>query len=881
MSKLKLVLVTFVLSVIIVGIAVVIYKRYSLPVYKNASAALIATENALATPDTLVLASIDVDFLRKLESKLYGTAGLPDLKPDSTQNNSVYSVLQRAAMLQPDSIAYVSAAVYATKDKPASVALVAGGNIQTEAVINILKSSAQAQAHAQIENAWTVQVQDIDTCQMSKRMTVIVSRDRIIALDNDDLTLIKRLQSTAPAARDLSRWQDFRKSRFFAVAAFLPNELPQQGMDPFIGMAAQQAKQKLTDFEQIYLGAGSQAFPPGGSLALWMSARNPAIAADKAALWQAELAASRKDWEISIPTLAALHDRATIKARDNLLQAEVKLDKKLAEELGKLPAEVLGLIFSGFGMSAKTPQVASATPAEVLDKNPLKFTNQINLEQIPPYDPKATFAEPADISVGPLGLQLVGVRLTDANPRLLELEMKAMGTNLPNAGDNAESAMALSVSSVRDRDGKELLRAEPCGRERNALAAHPSFYSGSGILSASKKIRLQETARHADVASIQGSVKLSIPTRIENVAMINPKIGDHLEREGLRIEITKVETGAVSYRVSGKLERLLHLRAKNAKGENLSWGGAFSMGNPVSAGKSTTVEYKGKISSLEFVLAQTIEQKDFPFELKNIHPQAKDGWLLDKPLVYEAQKKADIKRDFAQQVVTPKRYQQPVFNTRVGPAMVDLGRVSTFRDMQLSFVLYMPLLKNLNGSLSAAELDIQKLTLADGSIHQPADGQAAWHVPVALSRNNIDDYLTGLAEVETGISGKGDKLNSISGMLWLNVPLAFDKATFPLTAVGAQLATSCGSMLITEISRKGVTLEGSGDPACLFAVRALNEEGKDMRTSNSSIKRLPQSWVLKISLYGLPNSLELIMAKKSERLAYPFSLTVSEGNAAR
>ena len=34
-----------------------------------------------------------------------------------------------------------------------------------------------------------------------------------------------------------------------------------------------------------------------------------------------------------------------------------------------------------------------------------------------------------------------------------------------------------------------------------------------------KKIRLQETARHADVASIQGSMKLSVPTRIENIAM--------------------------------------------------------------------------------------------------------------------------------------------------------------------------------------------------------------------------------------------------------------------------------------------------------------------------------------------------------------------------
>ena len=279
MLKGKLGILALGISIIAVLVAIVIYVRYSLPEYKSEGAALTATENALATPEMLFLASIDLDFFRKLESELYGKAGLPDLMPETSNNDSVLTVLQRALLQHPDSLTYVSAAGYIGKDKPLSFALVAGGNIPADEIINILKSSAQVEPHPQIKNAWYVQKQEIDTCQISKKVTVIITKERIIAMDSDDLMLLQRLQSAVPAARDLARWRDFRRARFFAAAAFIPKELPLQGQNPVVGIAAAQAKQKLSDFDEIYLGAASKSFPPGGSLALWMEARSPEIAA--------------------------------------------------------------------------------------------------------------------------------------------------------------------------------------------------------------------------------------------------------------------------------------------------------------------------------------------------------------------------------------------------------------------------------------------------------------------------------------------------------------------------------------------------------------------------------------------------------------------------
>ena len=881
MSKSKIIMLVLGMLAIVAAASAALYKLYALPTYQDAGVALTATENALATSDALLIASIDLDHIRNLEAKLSGKATLPDLKSETETGGSALSILRQAVMVRPDAIAYVSAAAYAGKDGVLTTALVAGGDIHPEEVIAALKRSAQVQPHPQLKDAWLLQSQDIDTCQLSKQWTVVLTKERVIAMDSGDLTVIERLNSAAPAARDLATWREFRKTRFIAAALFIPKEFPQQGMDPLTGRTAQLAKQNLADFNELYFGASSKSIPPGGSLTLWLSANTPQVAADKAALWKTDLATSRKDWEKTLPTIAALHDQATIDAQGNRLQAEIALDQKLVEKLRNLPGELIGMMFSGFKMGVQTQQAATAAPAEEIDKTPRVFAAQTSIGQIPAFDPQGPFAEPADTMAGPFGIHLVGVRLTEAAPQALELEVKAMGMKLPNVGDDPESMLALSIKSVRDKEGKELLREETCGRERNSLPGKSSPSFGNDTMTVAKKVRLQDAVRHADVAAIQGSVRVRLPMQVETVALPDPKVGDHIEREGLRIEITKLEAGSVSYRVSGEPERLLHLRAKNAKGEPLAWGGTFSMGSPFGSGKSVTREFKGQIASVEFVLAQAIEQKDYAFELKGARPQKVDNWTLDKPLVYEAVSKDELKRDYAKQAVAPKRYRPPVASGKAGAGLgiVDLEMVNTFRNLQLYFALYLPPLKNLDGSIAAAEVEVREIVQADGTVHHPVAGGAVWRMPVTLSRSG-DDSVSGRENLETGIETKSDALRSVSGRLWMNVPLALEKTIIPVADVGTEMATSCGAMRIVEVSRDAVSLEGSGDTACLFALRAFNAEGKNMRVNSVSIKRKPQTWQGKLSLNGVPSSLELVMVKKSKRMEYPFTLTVAASGVA-
>jgi len=873
-SKTKLGWLALGAALLAVG-AVFLYKRYALPQYVGASNVLIATENALATPETLFLGSVDLEYIKTFSTKLQGRPALPDLATAESAPGSVLDTLGRLVQAHSGALSYFSAAVYLTKDGAFSTALVAGGDIRVEEIIKALQDNPQAKPAPNLANAWIVQVEDPDNCRLSKEWTVVFSKNRIVAVDGRETGLIERLQSDTPAARNLDRWREFRKDRFAAAALFPPEALP-QGLGPLVQGPAETIKLGLNEFDGAYLGASARAFPPSGKIALWLSARSPAVAAEKARAWQAALVSSRKDWEKIIPTFAVLHDRATIGTRDNLLLADISLDKSLADQLRNLPGELIALFFSGFNfkLQPKASDPAAKTPTERIDKQARQFIAEVSAAQLKPFDPETSFAEPADVVAGPFGIQLAGIRLTESEPRTLELEVRAAGTHLPNSGDNAEHMLAFSIASVRDKDGKELLQSASCGPDRNALPAHPVQQLGTEVLAATKKVHLIASARPADVASIQGAVRLNLPTRVETIALTPAKAGDRIEPDGLRIELTQVEPSAISYRVSGDTDRLLLLRAKNAKGEVLAQVSSFKMDGVWGSGKSVTQAFAGVPASVEFVVARAVEQKNYAFELKGARPQSQNARAMDKAPTFGPYPKIELGRDLRQSI-TVKRFQPPMASAKAGPAIVDLEWANAFKSLRLGLALYLPPLKNLEGALSAAEVEIQGLTLVDGTVRRPRIGELHWRTLVPMNRAG-NELFSGRAAFDTGIESPADSLRSIAGRVSLHLPLVLQK-TSAAVEVGAQTDTSCGSIELTEITRGGLTLAGAGDPACLFAVRALNAEGKDLRVSNGAIEWTAKDWRDRFTVSGIPSSLELVTLKKSETLNFPFVLQRSGG----
>lgn len=390
-------------------------------------------------------------------------------------------------------------------------------------------------------------------------------------------------------------------------------------------------------------------------------------------------------------------------------------------------------------------------------------------------------------------------------------------------------------------------------------------------LQAAKTVRLIENARQTDIASINGNVRLRLATEIETVALANPKVGDRLERDGLRVELTQVNPDSIDYRVSGAVDRLLHVRAKNGRGEVLSRSGSMSSGS--STAKSVQQQFKGKVAGIEWVVARAIEERELPFELDDARVPAENGWAdkSDKP--FYAYSKAEFVRDLAQ-TVKPNRFGTPLATATAGPVLLDFDRMASFGNLRLDFSLFVPSLQNLDGSLSAAQIRLDALTLTDGTVQRPTANASSWASMVSLKHFGDDPYR-GDASIDTGLEIKRQDLASVAGRVLLRMPRAVASATVSTAEVGATTDTACGPVLLTEVSQRGLSIEGSGDPACIYAAHALGADGKEMQIGDTKIEMRPGVWVAKLSTNGTPNAIELVAGKDVEQVEFPFGVAVA------
>jgi hypothetical protein len=877
-------------KIIIIGLVVLVvalggggyfaYKRWGIPSYAGPDHAMIAAEESLATPDVLLLASFDMEYLRTLDLKLNGTPSLPDLVAPNTvpdEEPSTLDQIRRSLMSDYADLQYVAMAVFLTKEHGPSIVIVSGGKRQQDKALSFLKNNPNAKPAPNLQNAWIVQGEDSKTCKPSKEWTIVLDDNRIIATDAQDAGLIERVRSNSPAARDLTRWREFRKGRFASVALFLPESLPNEGIDPMARSIAENAQKKLSDFDAFYLGAAAKAFPPMAEISAWISTKSAALAEQKAADWKKTLAESRKNWEKTLPTLAALHDRAHIAARENLVLGEVKFDKELGGQLRNLAGEFIALLFSGFDTKQIADGQQDKPGQEVIDKAPVKFKETLTPDDIKPYDPKATFADEADVTSGPFGISLSAVRMTATEPRAIELEISAKGTGLPNLVDGKEDEVDLRVTSVKDRNGRELLRPERCGPDRNERPAKGHKMFGFPVVEVKKTARLIETAGVQDIARTEGVIRTHLPSRVEAVVLKAPKSGDHFDRDNTRVEVMRAGANEISYRVSGDTSKLLLVRGKNAKGEPLSSGGRSSTkfpGGPISAHDS----FQGSAAEVEFLVARAIDEKTFSFALENTFPRAAVRNMRGEAVSFTRYTRHEFKRDLAKPV-SVNRFMKPKSSANAGPVVVDLDQMFAFLNIGVNLSVYLPLMRNMDQALTAVELEIDSMQLADGTVTHP-EKDKPWRIFVPMSRSGRDAYLKGNARIEVAVKGvQPANVFSVSGYITLRAAEKPKLSAIDATLLGKASPTPCGLVMVTEISRSRMRLEGKGSQECVYGIRAL-AGGRDLPVYNTVLRQTEAGWELDLGMNSLPERLELVTASKKHTSRYPFTLKMEAASSA-
>src|SRR5262249_2773496 len=292
-------------------------------------------------------------------------------------------------------------------------------------------------------------------------------------------TLVPRLAQIPPADEaELAWWRALAHSDVVSVGMWRPKDAEQTVSAPVLKTSARAMLAQADGIEHVYLGLGAKTVPPSGRLRLVVDSADAPRVRQKFADLRQSLQQSRDRWAQTAPSLGALFDSIRITDNGNRETIEFTVDRTLASNLERAINELLAAVVSGLGGLERSPRPAQQ--AERIESQPVVFTPVVDPAALAPYDPGATFAEEFDQVHGPFGLRLAAMRVPSTADSGLELDVEAFAGSIPNASAGGERAR-LFVDSVTSLTGQELLRAEPCGRQRNTVPGVLSTWGGQRL----------------------------------------------------------------------------------------------------------------------------------------------------------------------------------------------------------------------------------------------------------------------------------------------------------------------------------------------------------------------------------------------------------------
>ena len=149
-------------------------------------------------------------------------------------------------------------------------------------------------------------------------------------------------------------------------------------------------------------------------------------------------------------------------------------------------------------------------------------------------------------------------------------------------------------------------------------AADDKWISKSIKVFGEKNVRLQKKVKLSQITNIKGKIVIRAATNTNIKTIQAPFAKKTLDTGKVRLYFKKSHSSTVKYDLSGEKNRILAIRAKNSEGQYLASSDSIASGNKV---QTISKRFKGKIAAVEVVLADDIENKEYPFILNQINLQ--------------------------------------------------------------------------------------------------------------------------------------------------------------------------------------------------------------------------------------------------------------------
>src|SRR2546425_8865600 len=487
--KKALICVLATILVVAVGFYVVVVRPLVSP-----AAQTFAAEAALATPDLILLAAVNVRQAVFLERWYLGAPAVATGTSRAVRPPAERTILEHLAAARVDmrrDVEHVLYGLYPATERGVRHAVVIVGQFDAPSIAQYVARDLHGTARPDGgRTSYEVRRVDPDRCEnVTTWMITVDPRWILISDPAAHATLVPRLtQIPAADEAELAWWQPLAHSDVLSIGMWRPRDAHKTVTTPTLQASAQAAIAQAADVEHLYLGLGAKTVPPSGRLRLVLDAADAPRLRQKIEGWERAVRESRARWARVAPSLGALFDSLSVKESGSRQTIEFTVDRALASNLSAAVNELLAALFSGFGAERRPRPATAGQPAEQIDSDPTVFVPITAAAALAPYDASVMFAEEVDQIQGPFGIRLSGMRMPSEGDAGLELEVEAFAAAIPNVTGSGDRAR-LFVDSLTSTGGQALLRVEDCGRQRSTIPG-PFTDSGGRRLRAKKAVRV-------------------------------------------------------------------------------------------------------------------------------------------------------------------------------------------------------------------------------------------------------------------------------------------------------------------------------------------------------------------------------------------------------
>lgn len=819
--------------------------------------------SALATNDISALGVLHAHQAIEIKGSLLSELTMNGLLPsndDEAINSLVYSLI-RSGDTAIESLDNINAAIYLNKAAPHSVAIVMQGEFNAAEVRQHIKDNYTLLGDG---DATVIGFSLIDpkTCEMSQTYKIRISkRQLVIASEEVFKTTLTRLDEKSPSQIDLTEWNKFSENHLISSMLIVPQKTAPFRLNTIANTRMQELVEKSQNIDSIFVAATVTALPVALKLTMQINEKSGASVEAIFGDIQSVLDNPDKGWTQHYRSLKKIFNDTKIVINDNQLMMYVTLNSASIVALQSLPMDmVTEMTGGGYRFDLFNLVDEEGLVIDELDETNVTYSDLLSIEALTEYDPEAQFAGPVDTVTGPFGISLESISNDDKKTIIVN----ARNLVLPNS--TGHKVAQLYLLKALDESGKNLAQAKQCGILKNNSKNY--LIDDSSVASAETEIQIDENVDMRSIKSIEGIVKLSIPSKVKTVALkLQP--GARYEHEDAWLEVMDTTSNAFTLRQTGNTQRILEVHGLNAAGNRLKQRSHVSKKYALGYGQSSKYVFHGEIDSIELVIADEIMNHDYPYTLTRIEPLLQKQHISRNNSKYYNIAIETFKEKYTKAPRLPADSQESLGSALAGPFNVSIRQLPSLSSLEATFDIYTGKAYNLENNLSAVTLRIDEMSGVNGASYLPGK-KDSWseHAFLAQRSELLHDDVT----IPTSLKVKGYEIVNLTGTLTVNMATSYKIHTWDSPKIGDSYQVDDSTrLLVTKISRGGMTLAAEGDVNRIVTIKPLTEKDAEIWTTSVDIQSSP-GWELDLQYHGDPKKLAILMAENVGTEEYPFSI---------